>query len=372
LTSRSPSLLRLLLINGAVFLVLLLLLELALRLLGIARPAFYRFDPVRGFAHRPGAEGWWTREGRGWVRINRAGFRDDDHPPTARPGVLRLAVLADSFGEAFQVNLADTWWKGLERQLRQRPDCPLRRGDPAGVEVMNFGTGAYGTGQELLTWRQAVRPLRPGVVLLAMYLGNDLDDNTPRPRDDRPVFRLDGRGRLQLDDSFLQSPASRFRRSLPGRVSDWLVAHSRLAQLLNAIKNRPTASGAPTGDGPPPVPPPSEEGWGVTAALLRQLRDEVKASGGRLIVTSLSSPEQVWPVRGRRPADAFDRERRLASVLAPLGVTYLPLAPELQRQADRRGLTLHGFEGQQPGIGHWNADGHRLAAAVLAADLCRP
>jgi hypothetical protein len=40
LTSRSPSLLRLLLINGAVFLVLLLLLELALRLLGIARPAF--------------------------------------------------------------------------------------------------------------------------------------------------------------------------------------------------------------------------------------------------------------------------------------------------------------------------------------------
>jgi len=368
----STSLLRLLLINGAVFLVLLLLLELALRLLGIARPAFYRFDPVRGFAHRPGAEGWWTREGRGWVRINRAGFRDDDHPPVAPPGVLRLAVLADSFGEAFQVNLADTWWKGLQRRLQTRPDCSLRRGFAAGVEVMNFGTGAYGTGQELLTWRQAVRPLRPQVVLLAMYLGNDIDDNTPRPRDDRPVFRLAADGRLQQDDSFLQSPASRFRRSLPGRLSDWLVAHSRLAQLLNAIKNRPTASAAPAGDGPPPVPLPSEQGWAVTAALLRQLRDEVSASGARLIVTSLSSPEQVWPVRARRPADPFARERRLAAILKPLGVPYLPLAPGLQRQADRQHLTLHGFAGQQPGIGHWNADGHRLAAAVLADDLCRP
>mgnify|MGYP003335415846 CR=1 FL=1 len=233
MTSPSPSPLRLLLINGAVFLVLLLLLELALRLLGIARPAFYRFDPVRGFAHRPGAEGWWTREGRGWVRINRAGFRDDDHPPVAAPGTLRLAVLADSFGEAFQVNQADTWWKGLERRLQARPDCPLRRGFPGGVEVMNFGTGAYGTGQELLTWRQAVRPLRPQVVLLAMYLGNDLDDNTPKPRDDRPVFRLGADGRLQQDDSFLQSPASRFRRSLPGQLLDGLVAHSRLAQLLS-------------------------------------------------------------------------------------------------------------------------------------------
>jgi len=372
LTSRVSSLLRLLLINGAVFLVLLLLAELALRLLGIARPAFYRFDPVRGFAHRPGAEGWWTQEGRGWVHINRAGFRDDDHPATAAPGTLRLAVLADSFGEAFQVNLADTWWKGLQRRLTADRSCALRQGFAGGVEVMNFGTGAYGTGQELLTWRQAVRPLRPDVVLLAMYLGNDIDDNTPRPRDDRPVFRLDGRGRLLQDNGFLQSPASRFRRSPVGQLSDWLVAHSRLAQLLNAVKNRPQGAPPPAAAGPPPVPPPAEAGWAVTAALLRQLRDEVSAAGARLIVTSLSSPEQVWPDRGRRPADPFARERRLAAILTPLGVPYLPLAPELQRQADRQGLLLHGFQGQQPGIGHWNADGHRLAAAALAADLCRP
>jgi len=371
LTSRVTSLLRLLLINGAVFLALLLLAELALRLLGIARPAFYRFDAGRGFAHRPGAEGWWTREGRGWVHINRAGFRDDDHPPTAAPGTLRLAVLADSFGEAFQVNLADTWWKGLQRQLAADRACALRQGFAGGVEVMNFGTGAYGTGQELLTWRQAVRPLRPDVVLLAVYLGNDIDDNTPRPRDDRPVFRLDGRGRLQQDDGFLQSPASRFRRSPVGRLSDWLVAHSRLAQLLNAVKNRPQVA-APATEGPPLVPPPAEEGWAVTAALLRQLRDEVTATGARLIVTSLTSPEQVWPDPQRRPADPFALERRLAAILRPLEVTYLPLGPQLQRQADRQGLLLHGFRGQQPGIGHWNTTGHRLAAAALAADLCRP
>jgi hypothetical protein len=33
---------------------------------------------------------------------------------------------------------------------------------------------------------------------------------------------------------------------------------------------------------------------------------------------------------------------------------------------------LHGFAGQEPGHGHWNPEGHRLAAAAMADWLCRP
>jgi hypothetical protein len=42
----------------------------------------------------------------------------------------------------------------------------------------------------------------------------------------------------------------------------------------------------------------------------------------------------------------------------------------MQRLADQKGLLLHGFPGQEPGKGHWNSQGHRLAAELLARQLC--
>jgi hypothetical protein len=367
-------------INLGVMVILLLLAEGALRVGGVARPAFYRYDPIRGFSHRPGARGWWTQEGRGWVSINRAGFRDGDHSAQPITGVLRGAVLGDSFSEAFQVNQNQTWWQQLQNQVNGRLPCPLTAAYPKGLELLNFGVGAYGTGQELLTWQTNGRQSRPQLVLLAMYLDNDIDDNTPKARDDRPVFRLDPSGKLQLDNSFRQAPASRFRQSWPGRSLDWLVEHSRLAQLLNAAKNRAANPAVPQlrpdirkeglPPGPPPAAPASPSGWALTAALIKRLNQEVQASGAQLIVISLTSPEQLWPNRRQRPAKPFAREQQLEALLQPLGITYFPLAPTLQQQADAQGLSLHGFPGQQPGLGHWNANGHRLAAAELARRLC--
>lgn len=370
--------LRVVAINLLILLVSLALAELMLRLAGLRHPAFYRPDPERGYSLRPGASGIWSREGRGEVTINRDGMRDRDHSLSRPAGVLRVAVLGDSFSEALQVNLEQTWWKRLEGLINATPDCALSRGFPGGVALLNFGVGGYGTGLELLTWRQQARRYAPQKVLLAMYLGNDIEDNTPRPRPDLPVFRFAPGGELSVDRSFLQSPGSRFRLSPAGQLVDGLLNHSRLLQLANEAKNRLAA----TRRGPAP-PDPTEElrdspddprGWAMTAALLRSLRDEVRATGADLIVTSLSTPVQVFPdraVRRRLQADdPFAREQRLEAILKPLAVPYLPLAPELRQRADREGLTLHGFPGQRPGMGHWNKDGHRLAAELLAQRLC--
>ncbi|NDD13235.1 MAG: SGNH/GDSL hydrolase family protein, partial [Betaproteobacteria bacterium] len=170
--NRLLALSRLLAINLGVMLILLLLAEGALRLAGIARPAFYRYDPVRGFSHRAGAQGWWTQEGRGWVSINRAGFRDGDHSALPIAGVLRVAVLGDSFSEAFQVNQNQTWWQQLQNKVNGTRPCPLTAAYPKGIELLNFGVGAYGTGQELLTWQTNGRQSQPQLVLLAMFLAS--------------------------------------------------------------------------------------------------------------------------------------------------------------------------------------------------------
>ncbi len=371
--------------NLAVLLVMLGAIEVGLRLAGVRFPAFYQPDRERGYALRPGASGVWTREGRGRVTINADGLRDGPHERRAGPGVLRVAVLGDSFSEALQVDQDQTWWSQLQQRLNSQSRCPFRQGFPQGVELLNFGVGGYGTGQQLLTWRQQARAFQPRIVLLAMYLGNDIQDNTPQPRADKPVFRLGPDGGLVIDNAFRESAGSRFRFSVLGRALNGLLNRSALLQLANEAKNRWSGRQPPGAQAPAPGRPTMHlerddpSGWTVTEALLRQLRDEVRASGATLVVTSLSSPEQLWPDRSERQKvfraagqDPFAREQRLAGLLRTLNVPYHPLAEDLRRKADQEGLILHGFKEQNLGTGHWNATGHQWAATLLAQRLCAP
>jgi hypothetical protein len=57
----------------------LLVFELFLRVINFSYPTFYRPDAVLGYALEPGAEGWHTKEGRSYVRINSDGLRDREH-----------------------------------------------------------------------------------------------------------------------------------------------------------------------------------------------------------------------------------------------------------------------------------------------------
>jgi hypothetical protein len=42
----------------------------------------------------------------------------------------------------------------------------------------------------------------------------------------------------------------------------------------------------------------------------------------------------------------------------------------MQRLAEERGTYFHGFEERGMGRGHWNAEGHRAAAELIAEALC--
>ena len=258
-------------VSGSVA-VSLLLAEGALRLVGIRYPAFYTVDAQRGYALRPGATGMWTREGRGAVRVNSAGFRGGDVSLDPPADVLRVAVLGDSFTEALQVDEQATWVQQLQAQLNADQRCPLRRGRASGVQLLNFGVGGYGTGQELLTWRHLASHYNPQLVVLAIYPGNDFTDNEPKAQVDRPVFRLGSDGQLQLDASFRQQPGTRWRLSLPGQMVEAVMNHSRLLQLLNEAKNRmaaqPSAPASKTAAPVPTTPKASEQAVSYTHLTL--------------------------------------------------------------------------------------------------------
>jgi hypothetical protein len=373
----------------------LLVAEAALRGAGVSYPNFYRPDPDRGWALRPGAEGWWRKEGLAWVRISSAGLRDVEHAAAKPPGRLRIAVLGDSCAEALQVPVERTFWKLLERRLAS---CPAATGG-RGVEALDFGVAGYGTAQELLTLRRQVWRFQPDLVLLAFYPGNDVRNNArPLEQDPlRPYFTLGPDGRLALDDSFRAAAGYRLRRTFAARLAYGAYDHLRLLQVakqgksvvdgwIGAARARSKEEGEALQElgldnavYSPPRDQDWRDAWRVTEAMIAAMRDDAAAHHARFGLAVLTTGMQVHPdpavraafMRKLGVADLFYPGRRLAAFGSAAGIPVLDLAPPLQRLAVRDRVFLHGFANTAPGEGHWNERGHAAAAALIADWLCR-
>lgn len=371
--------------------------EVALRAMGFSATIWYRPDPQLGWSLRPGAKGLFTSEGRAHVLINPAGFRDRSHDLRKPKDVYRIVVLGDSYAEAMQVEFKSTFWWQLQENLES---CAAKRGRQ--VEVLNFGVSGYGTAQELLQLESTAIRYQPDLVLLAFTNGNDLSNNSWRleTEKDRPFYRIAGAG-LTLDDSFASS--EQFRR----RSSPWLAYFRagadrlRVLQLAHNAKNAlvawraaggahagPAQQGAAALPGLEPgteiaafAPPRDaawEEAWTVTERLLGRMNAYATSHHARLAVTLVTHAAQVNPDAALRKniqdalgvKDLFYIERRIGELGARDGFQVIPLAPELQRRAEEEQVYFHGFRNVGLGVGHWNENGHRAAAGILARSLC--
>ncbi|HEU4597610.1 MAG TPA: SGNH/GDSL hydrolase family protein [Pyrinomonadaceae bacterium] len=397
----------------------LLIFEAALRVVGYTYPLFYTPDATRGWALRPGVEGWYRKEGEAYVRINSEGLRDGEHSKQKPAGTVRVAVLGDSYAEALQVEQEEAFWSLMEERLRTCAAFGGRR-----VEVINFGVSGYGTAQELFTLRERVWDYSPDIVLLAVTTNNDLIDNSRalKGTDEMPYFVL-REGRLVLDDSFRDNKSFRWRQSALSRAGRWLrdslrfvqaihQSHGALKSKLDAYRERraaaarePKDKGAahatdtkttPGRQAPAPLDEPGvahaiyreptgavadtvwKETWEVTERLLVTLSEEVRGRGAKFLMVTLSNPIQVHPEPAARAAfqsrlgvqDLFYPERRFKALGERHGFDVFNLAPAFQLHAERNRIFLHGF-GEQLGNGHWNESGHALAGELIAAELCR-
>jgi hypothetical protein len=375
----------------------LLIAEVALRIAGVSYPNFYGPDARRGWALLPGSEGWWIKEGRAWVRINRDGMRDGEHPVPKPAGEVRIAFLGDSCTESLQVPQEQTFWKLLEAQLAAQ--CPAVAGKK--VASLDFGVSGYGTAQELLTLQDNVWKYQPDLVLLAFYTGNDVRNNW-RPLEldgSRPYFVPRSDGSLALDDSFKKTSGYRLRRTAPARVLYLVFNHVRLLQLgkqaksaldgwIGAWKASTVEKGTAEHElgldnavyaAPDTAHPDWVSAWTATEAMLKAARDEAAAHKTPFGVVSLTTGMQVHPdpavrrefMRKLGITGLFYPDERIAAFGQREGVPVLTLAPELQRRAEKEKVFFHGFPNTAPGEGHWNARGHAAAAAAMAGWVCQ-
>src|SRR6476659_8509853 len=197
-----PRFIRLLLVAGAI-LVALLIAEVALRVSGFSYFSPYAPDQDVGYSLRPGAEGWWKKEGLTYVKINSHGFHDREHTIAKPPDTLRIAVVGDSFTEALQVPLEKAFWSVMEPKLQH-----CLQPASAKVEVLNFGVSGFSTAQELVLLQKRVWQFSPDVVVLLVTTGNDVRDNSPtlNPQREQPIpYFVFQNGTLVLDDSQLSA-----------------------------------------------------------------------------------------------------------------------------------------------------------------------
>jgi hypothetical protein len=368
----------------------LLLAEVVLRVLGISYPCFYRHDLSCGSMLRPGVTGYWLKEGGGYVSINSDGLRDREHAVAKPRNTLRIAVLGDSFTEAFQVNREDAFWAVMETELGR---CKKVSGK--NVEVINFGQSGFGTAMELLALRHRVWKYSPDIVLLAFFTGNDISDNSRmlKKMDHHPYFVYQG-DTLVLDDKGVTEAYAKYAGWWDD-IRTWIFNRSRVLQLLDEgsatlrewFGRTPTETAyAPDELLEPGLPeavfrPPSDavwtDAWRVTEGLLLKMRDEVREHGAEFLVIIFGNSVVVHPdpsIREKlekrlRVEDLFYPDRRIKTFCEREGIPVLALTRSFQEYATRNKIFLHGFR-PALGRGHWNESGHRLAGELIAQFLC--
>lgn len=178
--------------------------ELVLR--HVLGPQFYmpfQLDDRLLYKLTPGAQRVYTRSSsNGSLRIpyeiNSRGFRGKE---LTQPGEsLRVAVFGDSFIHAEYSRTDDTFTERLSAHLARRLG--------KSVEVVNAGVAGYGPDQELRRMEDELPILKPDLVIVAIYAGNDFGDLV---RD--KLYWLSSEGSLRentsvlIDESFAREAA---------------------------------------------------------------------------------------------------------------------------------------------------------------------
>jgi lysophospholipase L1-like esterase len=187
----------------------LLVAELAVRLVRpqavmTVSPGLYQPDGPRRYRIAPGFRGRITNQAEFDTEVvtNREGLRGPELGPKPAGG-LRILAVGDSFTFGVGARQEETWPARLERRMRN-------------VQVLNAGAPGFGVPDEVAWFETYGVGLHPDVVVVAVFLANDLQDASP----DQP--------KVAVVDGALVVPGE------TGGLRRWLYYHSHLFRLLKS------------------------------------------------------------------------------------------------------------------------------------------
>ena len=368
-------------------------LEVALRVANSREPVAEKAEP--GLMAPALAMGWLPARNASWasvsasgdsfrLQINSTGQRGSELPPLSQPGV-RLLFLGDSITFGADVPEEETFVKRVQDRLTS----PEQR-----VTTINGGVPGYSTYQELAYHRYVGQQLRPDVVVLVFFNGNDFRDNmilTSSGEVVSPallgVWRPTSNGALSSNET-LPDPlsgtavtvasnkilATLQRSSQLGRL---VIGRSSLLQARHqADLGRLDPSGYhfyEIGILQERLGPPFALARDLTVLCLQRLSRDVHDAGAEFLVVSIPSRNQVDPGAWVKALDElgvdqadlgelnFDAPGQIVEAASlALGVPWLDLTKAYRDNADPASLYFGT---------HLSPSGHALAAECISAFL---
>lgn len=360
----------------------LIIAEAALRIVGFSAPVFREPHPVLGWRGTADLKGSHRIENVTYNSFNRMGYHDREHSRAKPEGTWRIAIVGDSFVQASEVTLDHHFATLLEKELNKR-----MRSFNRNVEIINFGVSGYSTAQELILLRNEVREYRPDIVVLMVYPGNDIIDNSyalsTTLRDMRPYFTMNMDNSLALTPGYPNTDKI-FRDALLVKI----INSSRLLQLSKeAFKRLSVRKSAGSEQAENKKKPEDdlfsaqhsqswEKAWDITERLLAAFAEETKASGADFLMAIAAVPIQVHPLESERigymrslNVKTLDYPTlRLSAFAQRSGISYISLVKPFS-DLSSTGVYLHGFDERTFGEGHWNEKGHQLVAELLSQKI---
>ena len=196
--------------------ILLILLEVFVRIFNIApdygaTKGMYQKDDLLDYSMTPDFKGRFTRqEFSADVSTNSFGLRDVQYSEK-KPNDYRILALGDSFTwGAYGTELNQTFAKILEKKLNERHG-------KLNYQVINAGVPGYGTDQELAYLENKGSELKPDLVLLNFFVGNDFRDNMQS-------------GEYAVEDGILVS--RKVQVSASEKIRGLLLVHSHAYRII--------------------------------------------------------------------------------------------------------------------------------------------
>jgi hypothetical protein len=291
----------------------ILLAEALARIIGLP-PEYGRLFSMNGFQTR-------TVDGvQLWSDTHPRYDSEDIRRVSADRRAFKIIGLGDSIMYGVQEPKEKTYLEQARQILATRSSRP--------VEVLNLATPGFNTAQENAVHREIDAQIKANLVLVHWWA------------DDVRQYRSVGGYVVDVGDISEDGHLVVRALPLPPRLSDFLLIHSRLYELLThfAVAHQRNAAASD---------------WISVAKPLGEIQERVRRSGGRLLV--LASAELNGP--SPKPPIGIEPLRRTAAVL---GIEVIELSDWL-KDVQTKDVALDEC--------HFNEAGHRLIGEHLAEYL---
>ena len=128
----------------------------------------WRLVPNATFTYTGGH--WYENEFKTQIKVNSLGFRDKERTVKKHKKLIRMVVIGDSSVAAHEVSFEKTPAQLLEKYLNEANTKQALQGKE--YEVLNFGIGGFGLGQNLITNKIYVKQFSPEYVFLFIFEGD--------------------------------------------------------------------------------------------------------------------------------------------------------------------------------------------------------